>query len=787
MAIAKICGIMFKLMGHMSMDTKMCITIAFIAYNKNNIARLFLMNNFKFTTKNVMRKQLLLLLIGGILCSSLDASGTFDKTLKTRWSDEVSADNVWTSYPRPKLKRDLWQNLNGLWQYAITGIDADRKSVEYEGEILVPFAVESSLSGVKKTVLPTDRIWYSKEFVLFPEMKGKNIILHFGAVDYECDLWLNGRFVGSHTGGNNPFSFDITKFINKSGAQKLEMRVYDPTDTESVTRGKQQLDQKGIWYTPVSGIWKTVWLEALPEKYIKTVYPEADIYDGTVSFDILTNAKGDEVVEVDVFDNGSVIISGKGSVSDKIKLNIPDYKLWSPEIPKLYDVKIKLLRNGKVLDEVKTYFAFRKVSIVTDTAGYRRFALNDEILFQYGTLDQGWWPDGLLTPPSEKAMLWDMVQLKNMGFNTIRKHIKVEPELYYYYADSLGLMVWQDMVSGFATERKKDEHVAAHALVDWNASAEHSEQWQSELFEMIDQLRFYPSITTWVVFNEGWGQHNTKEIVGKVSEYDRSRIIDGVSGWTDRGVGDLYDIHNYPVTSMILSENNGGRVSVLGEFGGFGLPLQGHLWNPDMRNWGYKNIEGGVDLMSSYSRVVYDLETLISQGLSGAIYTQTTDVEGEVNGLITYDREIVKIPVDYMHLLHNRLYHIDAAEAVTLIPDARSKQSGLKNITVQGQNFVAKEFPIMLKGKNVVRSEFEFYSKKEFENLSLWLDMPGKVKVWINGTKVFEQESRQSRHYNQYNISDYSSYLKKGKNEFVLELESSVAKDYRFDYGLKAF
>ena len=735
----------------------------------------------------MMRKKLLPLLIGGILCSSLDASGSSDKTLKTRWSDEVSADNVWTSYPRPKLKRDLWQNLNGLWEYAITGVDADRKSVEYEGEILVPFAVESSLSGVRKPVFPTDRIWYSKEFVLSPEMKGRNIILHFGAVDYECELWLNGRFVGSHTGGNNPFSFDITRYINKSGAQKLEMKVYDPTDTESVTRGKQQLDQKGIWYTPVSGIWKTVWLEALPEKYIESVYPEADIYDGTVSFDILTNAKGDEVVEVEVFDNGSVIASRKVSVSEEIKLDVPDYKLWSPETPVLYDVRIRLEKNGKVLDEVNTYFAFRNVSIINDAAGYRRFALNDKVLFQYGTLDQGWWPDGLLTPPSEKAMLWDMVQLKNMGFNTIRKHIKVEPELYYYYADSLGLMVWQDMVSGFATERKKDEHVSANSSVDWNASPEHSEQWQSELFEMIDQLRFYPSITTWVVFNEGWGQHNTKEIVGKVSEYDRSRIIDGVSGWTDRGVGDLYDIHNYPVTSMILSENNGGRVSVLGEFGGFGLPLQGHLWNPDMRNWGYKNIEGGVDLMSSYSRVVYDLETLISQGLSGAIYTQTTDVEGEVNGLITYDREIVKIPVDYMHLLHNRLYHIDGVETVTLIPDARSKQSGLKNIIVQGQNFVAGEFPVMLKGKNVVRSEFEFYSEKEFENLSLWLDMPGKVKVWINGTKVFEQECRQSRHYNQYNISDYSNCLKIGKNEFVLELESSVAKDYRFDYGLKAF
>lgn len=733
-----------------------------------------------------MKARFVTVLLSGTLCLQSMAWTPADNTIKTRWSDSVTPENVWKSYPRPQLKRELWQNLNGLWQFTVTDSVVSRDNVTYDGEILVPFAVESSLSGVKKSIRPEDRLWYRREFSVTDEMRGKNLILHFGAVDYSCDLWVNGKYVGSHVGGNNSFSFDITKFVSGKKSQILEVKVADPTDTESITRGKQQLDQKGIWYTPVSGIWKTVWIEAVNSRYIRKVHPVTDIHEGTVSFITDVQSKGNETLRVEVIEEGKVVASSESNVSDVPVIHMPEFRLWTPDTPVLYDVRLTLLSGGKILDEVDSYFAFRSIGITKDEAGYNRFTLNDSIVFQYGTLDQGWWPDGLLTPPCEEAMLWDMQQLKNMGFNTIRKHIKVEPELYYYFADSLGLMIWQDMVSGFATQRKQQEHVAASSKDDWNAPENHTLQWQSELFGMIDQLRFYPSITTWVVFNEGWGQHNTAEIVKKVEAYDSSRIIDGVSGWADRGVGDLYDVHNYPVSSMILPELNGDRISVLGEFGGYGLPLDGHLWNPEMRNWGYRNADGGVNLVESYARVVYDLEALVAQGLSGAIYTQTTDVEGEVNGLITYDREIIKIPSGLMHMLHGRLYSQSGKEAVTLIEDGQNGTFHERCIERDGESSMLA-LPAVLSGKGKVTSKCVFDCEEKYTNLSLWIAMPGKVNVWLNGKLVFEQESRLTRHYNQYNISDYASFLKVGKNELVIQLDSSNAKDFRFDYGLRAY
>lgn len=726
------------------------------------------------------------MLLGTLICLPSMAWNPAGNTIRTRWAKEVTPDNVWKSYPRPQLKRQEWQNLNGLWKFSITNSNTTKEHVEFNEEILVPFSVESSLSGICKPVLPEDRLWYRKDFTLEPGLTEKNIILHFGAVDYECDIWVNGKYAGNHKGGNNPFSFDITRFIKGHGKQILEIKVSDPTDTESVTRGKQQLHQKGIWYTPVSGIWKTVWLEAVADRHIESIRPETDIYNGKVNFNIKSTGKGNEMVEVEVFDKGTSIAKTISSISGQITVTVPDHICWTPQTPKLYTVRLKLGAGGKVYDEVESYFAFRKVSIVEDNAGYKRIGLNDKPLFQFGTLDQGWWPDGLLTPPSERAMLWDMLELKKMGFNTIRKHIKVEPELYYYYADSLGLMIWQDMVSGFATGKTPRQTVGGGDAKDWDAPASHVQQWESELFCMIDQLGFYPSITTWVIFNEGWGQHNTVDIVKKVMDYDKTRIINGVSGWTDRKVGDVLDVHNYPMTSMILPANNGGRISVLGEFGGFGLPLQGHLWNPEMRNWGYKNIDGGLDLAANYSRVVYDLETLAAQGLAAAIYTQTTDVEGEVNGLISYDREIVKMPADYLHMINSRLYGIEGKRAISLVSDG---QDGIKSRRMVEYDGASKEIelPVTLSGKKTFVSECSFMSYDVYENISLWLSMPGQVKVWLNGTLVFDRENRQTGKYNQYNISDYAAYLKIGSNTLRVELRSSADKNFRFDYGLRAF
>ncbi len=732
-----------------------------------------------------MKKVLTSALLFGYACGVMSWSPQGDK-IKTKWAETVTPENVWQSYPRPQLKRSEWMNLNGLWNYAVTDMKVSKKEVQYDGEILVPFAIESSLSGVQRTFLPSDKLWYSREFTVQPSWKGKQIILHFGAVDYECNVWINGKLIGSHKGGNNPFSFDITKYLKSNGMQTLELSVVDPTDKESISRGKQQLDQKGIWYTPVSGIWKTVWLEAINKEHIRQILPEADIHSRKVVLNIDAVSKGSETLKVKVLDGGKVIKQLESPICEKVEIEIPEAVLWTPETPQLYHLQVQLCKGDKILDDVTSYFSMREVSIKKDECGYQRICLNGNPIFQYGTLDQGWWPDGLLTPPSEEAMLWDMVKLKEMGFNTIRKHIKVEPELYYYYADSLGLMMWQDMVSGFATERKKEEHINPSASTDWNAPAAHSEQWQKEMFEMIDCLRFYSCITAWVVFNEGWGQHNTVEIVNKVIDYDRSRIIDGVTGWTDRGVGHMYDVHNYPVSSMILPENNGNRISVLGEFGGYGLPLEGHLWNPNMRNWGYKNIDGGLDLLANYARVIYDLESLIAQGLSAAIYTQTTDVEGEVNGLISYDRKVVKVPVDLMHILHDKLYKTKAVKATTLVADGQGGGKHKREIEIAGKTNI-REFPVSIKGKQTVRSSCKFNVDKPYQHLSLWLSMPGKVKVWLNGTQVFEQDSRQTRHYNQYNLSDYANYLLNGENELVIELENKENKEMKLDYGLKAY
>lgn len=733
------------------------------------------------------KKQLLAIVLGVVLQTPLFAawSPKGDK-IKTVWAEKVTPENVWSSYPRPQLQRSQWMNLNGLWNFAVTDQTTTKKQVKYEGQILVPFAIESSLSGVQRTFLPTDKLWYQHSFTIDDAWKGKNIILHFQAVDYECQVWVNDKLAGTHKGGNNPFEFDITKYIKKSGEQIVELSVVDPTDTESISRGKQQLNQKGIWYTPVSGIWQTVWLEAVNPQHIRQILPEADIHKKTVKLHLdIANAKGQENVKVEVLDEGKVIKTVEQKNAPVIEIEMPEAILWTPSSPKLYHVNVELSANGKIVDKVKSYFTLREVSIKKDACGYNRICLNGESIFQFGPLDQGWWPDGLLTPPSEEAMLWDMVQLKKMGFNTIRKHIKVEPEQYYYYADSLGLMMWQDMVSGFSTERKQAEHVSPNAKKDWDAPAEHSAQWQKEMFEMIDRLRFYSCITTWVVFNEGWGQHNTAEIVNKVMDYDKSRIIDGVTGWTDRGVGHMYDVHNYPVTSMILPEYNGNRISVLGEFGGYGWAIKEHLWNPEMRNWGYKNIDGATALMDSYGRILYDLRSLIAQGLSAAIYTQTTDVEGEVNGLITYDRKVTKIPVSLLHILHNDLYNVAPAKTVTLVPDGQGGTKNQRKVAVNSNEMRQVTLPYSVQPKSTVISETDFDIVQPLKNLSLWLRVAGTTKVLINGVEVFLQDVRMTRQYNQYNISDYSSLLRKGRNTIIIEVKGTGKMD--FDYGLRAF
>lgn len=704
--------------------------------------------------------------------------------IKTRWAKEVTPDNVWKEYPRPQLRRADWQNLNGLWQYTIIGKN-EKAPKTYSGEILVPFCVESSLSGVGKTVRPEDKIWYKTTFEIPTDWKGENILLHFGAVDWETTVWVNGKQAGTHKGGFDAFSFDITKCLKGSGKQELVVSVWDPTDFGSQARGKQQLNQQGIWYTPVSGIWQTVWLEPVNKSHIASVTPVADIDHRSVTLKTaVSNTSKSDKLQISVKDGGKTILTKEMAYQPELTLNIPEPKLWTPATPHLYQLEMTLKRGNKTLDKVDSYFAMRKVSKARDEKGYMRICLNNEPIFQYGTLDQGWWPDGLHTPPTAEAMRWDMETLKEMGFNSLRKHIKMEPALYYYYADSLGIMIWQDMSSGMSSQNKAQEHVKPGAAKDWESRpAESAQEWESELKRMIDQLGFFPCITTWVVFNEGWGQYDTPRIVNWVMDYDKTRLINGVSGWADRGVGHFYDYHNYPAASMPLPKDCGERVSVLGEFGGLGLPLKEHLWNASMRNWGYKTINESNTLINDYTRLMYDLRTLAATGLSAAIYTQTTDVEGEVNGLITYDREVIKIPAPMLHAIHSELYNAKTSAVNNLIANARYGKT--THLFQYGSAPAQKvSFPVNIKQKTNVTSTEEFTLNKIPSNLMIWLNMSGNTTVWLNGHRVLDQNVRQTRQYNQFNLSDYIPYLKVGKN--TLKVECDAQNDKLFDYGLQA-
>lgn len=704
--------------------------------------------------------------------------------IRTPWSDSINPENVWQSYPRPQLKRSEWKNLNGLWEYSVTNLEVKKNEVKYESRILVPFAIESCLSGVCMKFTHTDKLWYKKEFTIDDDWNNKNILLHFGAVDYECSVWINNKLVGTHKGGNNPFYFDITKYIKKDRMQTLEIAVTDPTDFALTTRGKQSLTGGRIMYTPVSGIWKTVWLEPVEKTYIKRILPTTNIVDKTVSLNLdIERKKTFDKIKVSYYD-GSKKKTNIFLPDQSIILKVPDAKLWSTASPNLYKFSVSLIKDNYCIDYVESYFALRKVSIQKDKCGYNKVALNDSIIFQYGVLDQGWWPDGLLTPPSEEAMLMDLVKAKNMGFNTIRKHIKVEPELYYYYADSLGIMVWQDMVSAFESEKRNEQCLGPYAEHDWNAPKEHAEQWEKELFEMIDCFGFYPSITTWCVFNEGWGQYNTVDVVNRVMDYDKTRIINGVTGWKDRGVGHMYDVHNYPYTCMILPENNGDRISALGEFGGLSLYVKEHLWNPNKRNWGYKDIDDGLLLLSDYTRLMYDLEALIAQGLGAAIYTQLADVESEVNGLMTYDRKVVKLPVELLHLINSRLYNVDPVKADILIPDGQNGKKYLKDLYVDGIK-TAYALPRLIPEKKDLLAIYKFEVDKDYDNLSLWLNMSANVVVKLNGKIVFSNNIREFRQYTHFNISDYSNLLEKGENELVIEAKTT--RKTNFDFGLRAF
>ena len=571
--------------------------------------------------------------------------------MMTTWGSDVTPENAWREYPRPQFERANWQNLNGLWDYAITAKGA-AKPAEWQGKILVPFAIESALSGVGKLLTPEQTLWY-RQTISLTSKPGRRILLNFGAVDYQSTVWMNGQQIGAHTGGNTPFSFDVTDAL-KPGSNEIIVRIEDATEGFQL-RGKQTFSPSGIYYTRVSGIWQTVWLEEVPDRYIAEIKLQTAIKPASIT--ITPQFKGTlrpgEKMRVSSSFKGQKVASTEGT--GEVKINLPDAKLWSPASPNLYDLSLELLDpQGVVIDSVKSYAGIREVGQKRDANGNLKFTLNGEEIFHWGPLDQGWWPDGLLTPPSDAAMRSDVDFLKQAGFNMIRKHIKVEPLRYYHYCDRVGILLWQDQVSGGPSPRwNLMSPEPADAI--W-PDANHS-QWMTELKTMMDTLHNVPSIVVWTPFNEAWGQHRSMEVGKWTVAYDPSRLVNIASGGNFWPVGHIADHHNYPHPDFPLKDPRfNDYIKVVGEFGGHGFPVEGHLWNPGKSNWGYGGLpKDKEEYLARYEKSLAKLAELKAGGIAAGVYTQTTDVEGEINGLITYDRKVVKIPASRLAEIHQQL------------------------------------------------------------------------------------------------------------------------------------
>jgi beta-galactosidase/beta-glucuronidase len=608
----------------------------------------------------------------------------------TRWGKALNAERVLDDYPRPQMVRDDWMNLNGVWQYTISPISAAQPT-DWEGDIVVPFCVESPLSGVERTLSPTERLWYRRTFSL--TLEDKRTLLHFGAVDDECVVWINGGLAGAHSGGFDPFTLDITAFV-RSGENEILVGVTDPSSSDDQPRGKQHLKPQGIWYTPVTGIWQTVWLEQVPvhahiEELQITPSAGCDAVDFT-AYLFRPSRDSRLAIRLTIRLGDKVINEVTVRPDRRVNISIPQPALWSPDEPTLYDVDVELLRirnplpepndqqtaaqlvrdiplrgpteaayyaaaeldGAESIDRVQGYFGLRSITLGPHPeGGHPTLLLNGEAVFHLGSLDQGWWPDGLHTPPADEAMIYEIEYLKAAGFNTLRKHIKVEPARYYYHCDRLGILVWQDMPSGFLPA----QFVAPNDEDEVLRSSRSTERFERTLQRMIYNLRHHPCIVVWVLHNEGWGQFDSHRLSARITELDPTRVVNAVSGWLDTGAGDIIDKHDYQAEPS-PPESDGRRALVVGEYGGIGWPLEEHLWNPEMRNWGYQTFHTVEEVQAAYRKVTDAIINMYREhGLSGAIYTQTTDVEGEVNGLITYDRSVEKFPTEWLAEVHGPL------------------------------------------------------------------------------------------------------------------------------------
>ncbi len=577
--------------------------------------------------------------------------------LDSKYTKSVGAVPL-PEYPRPQLQRDSYLCLNGTWEYAILP-EFEKLSV-YQGGILVPFSPETMLSGVEKRVTPDDALYYRKIFEVDPAFLKDITLLHFTAVDYYCEVSLNGKPLGSHKGGFLPFSFDVTEAV-LPGRNELTLKVLDPTDESYIARGKQVSRPGSIWYTSQAGIWGTVWMESVFKGYIEDLLIVPDIDREVVQITVTSKAPQ---VRLTVSDGGNTVAEQSGAPGDVLTVPMKDAKLWSPESPHLYDLTIEIINsNGFVVDTVTSYFGMRKFHVGKDAQGISRLWLNNEPYFHNGVLDQGYYPDGLLTPPTEEAMVDDIRLLKDMGFTMVRKHIKIEPLRWYYHCDKTGILVWQDMVNGgekynplmiavlpFLNIMFKDTGKLAYKLFGREDAAGRDE-FEREALETVRLLKNVVSIAMWVPFNEGWGQFDSDRISERIAAADPTRTIDRTSGWHDQKSGDFVSKHIYFTPIWVPNDD---RCYLLSEFGGFSRPVQGHMKNDNIP-FGYRMYFAKWHLQHAYKKI-YEKRIIanIPRGLSACVFTQLSDVEGEINGLITYDRRVDKMDRAFVKSVNDR-------------------------------------------------------------------------------------------------------------------------------------
>lgn len=563
--------------------------------------------------------------------------------LLTKWSRSFDREHPLPEYPRPQFVRDSYLNLNGTWNYIIK--NNSNMPSKYMAEITVPFSPETELSGVCRMLKPDEYLFYQKKFTLPDGFNKGRVFVHFGAVDQIATVYLNGKELGTHKGGYTPFKFELTKALIENGENTLVVKVQDFSDTKSYSRGKQKSKRGGIWYTAQSGIWQTVWLESTPVEFLESVKITPDYDNEQVKFEYF----GTDDVEVMIYDGDNLI----ADTTDKV-VKIPDFKSWSPESPFLYDVVFKACG-----EQIKSYFGMRKFSVGTDNQGIKRLFLNNKPYFHNGLLDQGYYSDGYLTPPTNQAMENDVLFAKKAGFNMLRKHIKIEPLLWYHYCDVNGILVWQDMVNGggeyglevsvipFVNITLDDRNYRNFHRTD----PEGRKLYYQELNETINHLYNCPCIAMWVPFNEGWGQFDSAKAYDMVKKLDSTRVVDTTSGWHDMGASDVISKHIYFTPIRVKT---GSRPYVLSEFGGFSMKIQNHTFNNKM--FGYKIYKTKESLTKAYSKLYNNvIIPQIKDGLSAAVYTQVTDVEDELNGLMTYDREIIKIDIDVLKKINERV------------------------------------------------------------------------------------------------------------------------------------